>query len=110
KSHVMRKRAITCLAILLIFGAIAVWLCSPQRIGGLSRHDLVAIKSLVHQWNGREDILPDASWQSIRRRPAAVRRPRGKILSITAVGDGVEVESLLATAREKVSQEALHSS
>ncbi len=76
----------------------------PQRsvvAGKLSSQDLAVIEFLVHRTNGREPILPDYSWQSLRRLPQAILRPRDRILSIAASNGVVEVEALLAVPREK---------
>jgi hypothetical protein len=62
---------------------------------------MAAIVSLVHQTIGRRPILSDYSWQSLRQLPYALRRPRGRILGITALDGAVQVEALLACPPEK---------
>ena len=87
-------------ALLVTFACLSF----PQRPvvrGKLSSQDLAAIEFLVHRTNGRRPILPDYSWQSLRKLPQAILRPRDRILSIAASNGVVEVEALLATPHEK---------
>ena len=100
----MRRRTIIVVTVICAVCVLLVWFCvsqGPQITGKISSNDLAAIVSLVHQTIGRRPILPDYSWPSLRQLPQALRRPRGRILSITAVDGAVQVEALLASPPEK---------
>ena len=100
----MRRRTIIVVTAICALCVFLLWFGAPRGpeiTGKVSSHDLAAIASLVHRTNGRRPILPDYSWQSLRQLPQAIRRPRSRILSITAVEGAVQVEALLATPPEK---------
>ena len=100
----MRRRTIIIVTASCALCGLLVWFYfprGPKITGEISSDDLAAITSLVHQRIRRRPILPDYSWQSLRQLPQAIRRPRSRILSITAVDDAVQVEALLAAPPEK---------
>ena len=100
----MRRRTIIVVTVICAVCVLLVWFCvsqGPQITGKISSNDLAAIVSLVHQTIGRRPILPDYSWQNLRRLPQAIVRPRDRILSIAASNGVVQVEALLAAPRGK---------
>jgi hypothetical protein len=89
----VRKRLVFGFGALSLLSVIAVCLWLPpgrQVLGGLARQDVRAIVDIMHGRIGREAILPDFSWQSMRHLPSAISRPRGRILSIKAAGEEVQ--------------------
>jgi len=101
----IRNRTIIVLTAISALCAFWIWFAyprGPKITGKISSDDLNAISDLVYQGIGRRPILHNFSWLALRAIPENISHYRGRIISIAASEDAVQVEALLAYRPQKV--------